>query len=94
MWNLLRAQPEDLYVAIEGTEVMGVGKLLGGGAFTYRFDHHFEYGQTIGYPMRWIDWRPQDMGPPPIAPAQSVPGVAQIRNECDLVVRAFQMGSE
>lgn len=90
MWNLMRAQAGDLFVAIEGTVVRGISQVLAPGAFTYQFEPNFEYAQTFGHPVRWFDWDLNVFGPAPTAPAQSVPGVAQVRNERNRIARAWE----
>lgn len=89
MWNLFQGQPGDLYVGIEGTTTRGIAQLPLSGAFTYRFDPQFEYGQTIGYPVKWIEWDPTQLGLPPTAPAQSVLGIRKIQNERDRIIDAW-----
>ena len=58
MWDLLSMRAEDLVVGIEGTTVKGICQLKENGWDSYQ--HHspeaYNYAQTIGFPVEWIDW--------------------------------------
>ncbi len=89
LWKLLRARAGDLFVAIEGRTVRGVCELPADGWATYRYQPHTEYAQTIGHPVRWIDWDAAIFGPEPVAPAQGVPGMVQVRGDAERVEEAW-----
>lgn len=91
MWSLMRLKEGDLIVAIEGTVVRGICRLDKNGWESYQYDcrDEYEYAHTIGFPVRWKDWDIQKLGNPPIAPAQSVQGIAKLEKESQKVVDAW-----
>ena len=91
MWDLLSMRAEDLVVGIEGTTVKGICQLKENGWDSYQ--HHspeaYNYAQTIGFPVEWIDWDVHVFGFTPVPPAQSVQGVAGLQNASQQVASAW-----
>jgi hypothetical protein len=81
----------DLVVGVEGTTVKGICQLTKNGWESYM--HHspeaYNYAQTIGFPVEWVDWDPHTFGFTPTPPAKSVQGVAGLQNESQKVVDAW-----
>ena len=92
MWDLLRIQRGDLVVGIEGITVKGICQLQNNGWESYRlfFPDVYEYANTIGFPVDWVDWNLAALGPPPTSPAQGVQGVAGLRNQAQQLERLWQ----
>ena len=90
MWDLFKIRSGDLVVGIEGVNVKGVCELTKNGWESYRYDspEAYNYAQTIGFPVEWIDWDPV-FGPPPVAPAHGVQGVAGLQAESHRVAEAW-----
>ena len=93
MWQLLRLQEGDLVVGIEGGNVEGVRgicQIEHNGWDSYRYDdpgaYHHNYAHTVGCPVEWIDW---EFGFIPQPPAQSVPGIRALQNDCQQVIDAW-----
>lgn len=89
LWKLLRARTGDLFIAIEGRSVRGICEVRADGWATYKHQPHAEYAQTIGYPIRWIDWGDANVGPEPTTPAQGVPGIVQVRGDAARIGHAW-----
>lgn len=92
MWDLFNMRAGDIVVGIEGTVVKGICELRVNGWKSYRYDspEAYEYAQTIGFPVRWVDWNPQTFGAAPTTPAHSVQGVAGLQNESQRIVAAWK----
>ncbi|MCI5164181.1 MAG: hypothetical protein D3917_19635 [Candidatus Electrothrix sp. AX5] len=90
MWNLLNIRSEDLIVAIEGTKVKGICEIEQDAIETYIYQPKYEYAQTVGFPVEWIDWSEDKFSFIPTAPAQSVLGIAGLIGEHNEVVTAWQ----
>lgn len=91
MWDLLKIRAGDLVVGIEGTSVKGICQLKKNGweSYHYHYPEAYNYAQTIGFPVEWIDWNPNLFGSPPTTPAQGVQGVAGLQNESQRVTDAW-----
>lgn len=91
MRKFLGVRQGDLFVGIEGRRVKGICQLERSVRDTYRLDdvRKFNYAQTYGYPVDWIDWNPAILGRPPVAPAQSVLAIRGLRAERQLVMTAW-----
>ena len=68
----------DVIVGIEGTQVKGITSIVN---TLYRFDGAHEYANVFSYGAKWIDWHQISPDFTPQAPAQSVLGIAHIRND-------------
>ena len=93
MWNLLSISDGDLVVALEGITVRGLCEVQRGAASSYAHQAAWEYAQTVGFPLKWVDWETQLLGDPPTAPAQSVLGIKSVQKEEALVRRAWEKAS-
>ena len=91
MWNLMRIQIDDLVIGIEGTVVKGICQMTKNGSESYNYDYRgaYNYAQTVGFPVKWIDWDPNIFGFVPNPPAQSVSGIARLVNQHQPVVDAW-----
>ncbi|MFI0398468.1 MAG: hypothetical protein ACH34X_05280 [Thiolinea sp.] len=91
MWKLLNLQKGDLIIGIEGTVVKGICQMPHSAADSYRYDGDdaFNYSQTVGFPVTWVDWDEELFGFTPKAPAQSVPGIAGLVNDQDKIIKAW-----
>jgi hypothetical protein len=87
LWRFFQIGDGDLVVAIEGTTVRGVTKMLTGAADGYWLDKRFHYAQCIGKEQVWIDW--PHSTPAPRAPARGVLAAAHIGIDIALVARAW-----
>ncbi len=90
MWDLLSMEAGDLVVGIEGTTVKGICELEKNGWESYQHHSGYNYAQTIGFPVEWIDWDADVFGFTPTPPRQSVQGVRRLRNESHEVIRAWR----
>ena len=83
---------QDIIVGIEGITVKGICELVSNGWESYRYDspEAYNYAQTIGFPVEWVDWNPQVFGAAPIAPAKGVQGVAGLQNESQRILDAWR----
>jgi hypothetical protein len=90
MYNLLSIQQGDLVVATEGQSVKGICQIQKNGWESYRYDGDFgfEYAQTVGGSVEWMDWDTNIFGPPPPRPAM-VLGVRRIRKNTIRTVEAW-----
>lgn len=88
LWNLLNLRRGDLLVGIEGTTVRGICEMPADGCDSYRYDGAYDYAHTVGHPVEWTDWDPQQLGPPPTAPNQSVNGLSKVQKERAAVIAA------
>jgi hypothetical protein len=75
MWNLLNVQPGDVIVALEGTVVKGVCQVAVAGVQSYQYAPAYEYAQTIGFPVTWVDWDTTFFGFTPTPPSRGVLGI-------------------
>ena len=93
MWNLLRIQAGDLIVGIEGTMVKGICQMPINGWESYRYDSTgvYEYAQTVGFPVEWVDWDPAVFGFTPTPPAKGVLGVTGLINKHQAIVSAWDV---
>lgn len=92
MWNLLNLRKGDLVVAIEGTTVKGICQILQDGVTSYKYagpGDVYEYAQTVGFPVAWVDWDAALFGFVPVAPAKSVLGIAGLVQDSAQVVSAW-----
>ena len=91
MWDLLNTKPGDLVVGIEGRSVKGICQLQKNGweSYQYHSPKAYNYAQTIGFPVEWVDWNPNLFGPPPATPGQAVQGIAGLQNESQRVADAW-----
>lgn len=92
MWDLLSMRAGDLVVGIEGKTVKGICELEKNGweSYQHRSPEVYNYAQTIGFPVEWIDWNADVFGFTPTPPAEGVQGVRRLRNESQEVIRAWQ----
>ena len=90
MWNLLSMEAGNLVVGIEGTTVKGICELEKNGWESCQHHSGYNYAQTIGFPIEWIDWDADVFGFTPTPPRQSVQGVGRLRNESQEVIRAWR----
>ncbi len=92
MWNLLSVGAGDLVVGVEGIIVRGICELNRNGweSYQYQSPEAYNYAQTIGFPVKWIDWDAEVFGFTPIPPRQGVPGVRRLQNESHEVLRAWR----
>jgi hypothetical protein len=83
----------DLVVGIEDTTVKGLCELQKDGWTSYRYQspEAYNYAQTIGFPVDWVDWDPRVFGFTPTAPAKSVQGLAGLQAQSQQVVDAWKM---
>lgn len=91
MWNLLKIQANDLIVGIEGTAVKGVSQINQNGGESYRYDDSgaYEYAQTIGFPVEWIDWNPKIFcNFTPTAPLRLL-GIKGVENDRQRVIEVW-----
>ena len=88
MWNLLSLRSGDLVVGIEGVAVRGICQLKQNGWESYQ--HHctaaYEYAQTVGFPIQWVDW---EFDFKPVPPRLSVSGIRRLQNESKNVIAAW-----
>jgi len=91
LWNLLNMKVGDLVVGIEGTTVKGICQLNKNGweSYQYHSPEAYNYAQTIGFSVEWIDWDANVFGFTPVPPAQSVQGIAGLQNESQQVISAW-----
>lgn len=89
MWNLMNVCAGDLVVAIEGTRVRGLCEVTQDALTSYRYQPAWEYAQTIGFPVDWVDWNVQRFGEPPTAPSQGVLGIRSLNKERVVVEQAW-----
>ena len=79
-------------VGIEGTTVKGICELEYNGWNSYRHQSPevYNYAQTIGFPVDWVDWEPALFGFTPKPPNRSVQGIKRLNNEHQSVMNAWQ----
>jgi hypothetical protein len=90
MWNLMDIKLGDLIVGIEGIKVMGICEMNSDGIASYRYDGEYEYAQTIGFPVQWIEWDDSIFGFTPTAPSQGVLGIKGLNDESKAVIDAWE----
>ena len=92
MWKLLAIKYGDLIVGIEGTKVCGMCKIYSNGFESYRylFPEAYNYAQTIGFQVSWLDWNESLCGKPPQTPSKSVQGLAHVRKEYNTFLTAWE----
>jgi hypothetical protein len=102
MWNLLRIQAGDLIVGIERTTVKDICQMPINGWENYKYDRTgvYEYVQTVGFPVEWVDWDSAVFSFTPTPPSKGVLGVTGLINEhqalvsaCDIYQLSKQPGS-
>ena len=88
MWNLLKIEAGDVIVGIEGTDVKGFCQIKNNGWDSYKYNDTgvYEYSQTVGFPVDWIDWDANRFGFTPNPPAQSVQGLEGLRKESQKLI--------
>lgn|SRR5574337_48715 len=91
MWNLFNLRIGDILVGVEGTRVKGVCQLTKNAweSYQYHSPEAYDYAQTIGFPVEWIDWDPAVFGPPPGASGHGPQGVERLQNESQRVADAW-----
>jgi len=91
MWSLLKLEDKDLIVGIEGTAVKGICQLNQNGWESYKYDDSgaYEYAQTIGFPVEWVDWDANIFGFTPLPPNKML-GVKRLQNDSARVIGAWQ----
>ena len=87
MWDLLSLRSGDLVVGIEGVAVKGICRLEQEGWESYKHDSTYEYAQTVGFPVEWVDW---EFDFTPRAPNQGVPGIRQLQSEREKVISVWE----
>lgn len=90
MWSLLNFRKGDLVVGIEGTRVRGICEIEENGNESYIHDDHYEYAQTVGGNIQWVDWNESFLGKPPRTPAQGVKGIKSLRNAKNNVIAVWE----
>ena len=91
MWNLMNVKKGDLIIAIEGITVKGICEMPIDGVESYRYDDSYEYAQTIGFPVKWVDWNKNNFGDfIPTAPKLSVQGIRGLNKESFDVKEAWK----
>jgi len=90
MWNLLNVRQGDLVVAVEGTTVKGICQIEQDAASSYHYAPAYEYAQTIGFPVEWVDWDAEAFGFAPTPPSRSILGLRGLNNESEAVKRAWE----
>jgi hypothetical protein len=89
MWNLLNIRQGDLVVAIEGTNVKGICQVPEDGVKSYQYTPAYEYAQTVGFPVEWVDWEESMFGFIPTPPSRGVLGVAGLVQDSAQVISAW-----
>jgi len=91
MWNLLKMEPDDLIVGIEGTIVRGICQIHQHGWECYKYDDSgaYEYAQTIGFPIEWVDWDATVFGFTPATPSKGILGIRTLQNDSERVTDAW-----
>ncbi len=90
MWNLMDVKKGDLIVGIEGTMVMGICKMPSDGIASYRYDGEYDYAQTIGFPVEWIDWDSNIFGFTPTPSNQGILGIRGLNKDSQAVIDAWK----
>lgn len=91
MWKLLSLKQGDLVVAVEGTTVKGICQLERDALNSYSHQPAYEYAQTIGFPVRWVDWKEEEFGFVPKPPSHGVLGIAGLQDESLAVKNAWRI---
>lgn len=88
MYTLASLKRGDLVVGIEGRKVQGICEVKNAGWESYHYDTSgdFEYRNTFGGQVQWIDWCPHRIGKPPTPSHQSVKGIARLVKEKDYIL--------
>lgn len=91
LWDLLNMQVGDIIVGIEGITVKGICELSKNGweSYIHTAPETYNYAQTIGFPVEWVDWDINIFGFSPTPPSKSVQGVAGLQNESQKVIDAW-----
>jgi hypothetical protein len=91
LWNLLNLKKGDLIVGIEGTIVKGICELKTDALGSYKYDSKYKegYAQTIGFPVRWIDWNEKAFKFTPRTPARSVQGIKRLNQDKEKLLKAW-----
>lgn len=79
----------DLIIGHEGAEVIGICQMTADAIESYRYDNGYEYAQTIGFPVTWIDWNQNFSKFSPKANARSL-GIRGLNNESAKVIEAWK----
>jgi hypothetical protein len=92
IWNLMNIEKNDLVVGIEGRTVKGICQIKPKAAESYRHDapEVFDYANTVGFPVQWIDWEPTVFGFTPVAPQLGVLGIRHVVGEKQKVIDAWE----
>ena len=89
MWNLIKLKKGDLVIALEGRTVKGICEMPSDGIESYRFDEGFEYANTVGFGVKWVDWSENTFGFTPNPKA--IPfGIERVVNDKERVIEAWK----
>jgi hypothetical protein len=90
MWNLMNVKKGDLIIGIEGRQVMGICEMPSDATESYKYGGGYEYAQTIGFPVKWVDWNKNNFGDfIPTTPKLAVLGIRGLNNERGEVIKAW-----
>lgn len=90
MWNLFNIKEGDLIVAVEGRKVKGVCQFSSNSVQTYQHQAAYEYAQTVGHPVQWVDWSTTRFGFTPSTSSKGFKGIKRLEKEKNNVVSAWE----
>jgi hypothetical protein len=90
MWNMMDIKKGDLIIGIEGTTIKGICEISVDGIKSYNYDDRYEYAQTIGKFVEWIDWDKSLFGFTPSTPRQGVHGIKHLNKKSSVIIAAWK----